>query len=1376
MSAQRIVWTTLPNGAEMLPGPGEVVRLRFSVLVAPRLVTDGPTGLLSDFSDFLDWPTTLAGIGFSLTFDELGLAYPAKLDPDAPFLARSDVWTKLFSPSTVVASRAFDDHTGNAVLSYSEKALLETVQATYGQTVIVAPQDPPAPGAWMDSGSGLPSLLRDLEADRSEIAGLLRSKLQAQGFVAAADVPTPLKQITLAEEFHGGAKPIGAATPATDLPPTPPFDFHQALAAVGQYPMLQRLLGLVVDLCVDIPATNPNGIAGDGIAPLPTGEQLVRGDPEPDPSGVVMRPLTRAIVGRDTFRAVPRPDSLLVDGMLRAEDGSAFTPITVDLDGAVMKLLSMAPSIFAPPHPAQPEALAALRTAGVSLALQDRAKALVTALLRAKELNKALETPGSTPPAIFYADDLLRGLRIDVWEEESARWSSLMTRRGTMKVASAFGTGVSDLPPLADEGYVSTSPVTKDSDPGVLYLPESMFTWSGWSLATAQPGNVLANPKAAGLEGLPVEDPDGLPGTDPTSSVAPQPGLDVVVKANPAPGSLPLLRFGGRYRLRARAMDLAGNGPPLGDPAGSDFARATPVFPFGRFEPVAAPEVLFHEPRTEGETVERVVIRSESPVDATSDITDRHIAPPKTSWQLAEQHGLFDRTVGGRRGPDPAAYATYATREQGGFGERVGAVPGGGGTLPVVKHPDAVSDPDDTADTFYYPVKSVAINYLPDPPARGACFRGLPAAATPQKYAFLSAADSWPTRRPFRLSLREGAGPPTFAESSGERVLSVFLEKADVVEVLLSSHLWSGDENRMALFDWVKALNPPFAETARPWIDDGLVWAFTPFRTLTLVHAVRVPLSSPEPDGFVPSRNPGDTFAEIDGLIRFSHKSTSRVDAAGSWTDCVDDPAVTITDTAQFARPAEAPAFSIDADRTVGPGDEIDDRLVVKDRHEFGDTRHRVVTYAATAVTRFAECFTERLARTAGPVGTELVATGATAGLVKGSVTVKTRGGDHAFAEGTDYTVDYAAGGISLIVKPFPGPTEITFPAIRPGTELDIAWLANPVSVSSKVPVDLSIPSSARPAPPLVEYIVPTFDWSDPQPPGTPGPLSSVRHGKGLRVYLRRPWFSSGCGEILGVVLWHAPKPVSAVFPNAPEHVTHWALDPIYTSTPLPSGWPSLGSFPRSAAEDQGHELILPEFGEFVSFGQPMFVNLPVDVAGHQVQFDMERQLWFCDIDVEVGTAYSPFIRLALARYQPNSLEGLELSQVVRADYAQLAPDRSLTVVRHTAPRRIDVTLAGVDGPTVAGIGAAEAWIEAKDPDVPTPELGWERIGSLVDLSPGNSGLYRTWTGRLILPGGSRPLRLVVQQFERFPADVVSTLVPPGPPVRRLVHSDIVEL
>src|SRR5215207_3202949 len=44
-----------------------------------------------------------------------------------------------------------------------------------------------------------------------------------------------------------------------------------------------------------------------------------------------------------------------------------------------------------------------------------------------------------------------------------------------------------------------------------------------------------------------------------------------------------------------------------------------------------------------------------------------------------------------------------------------------------------------------------------------------------------------------------------------------------------------------------------------------------------------------------------------------------------------------------------------------------------------------------------------------------------------------------------------------------------------------------------------------------------------------------------------------------------------------------------------------------------------------------------VEVAPHDVFYDAERQLWFCDIEIDQGQSYWPFVRLALARYQPCS-------------------------------------------------------------------------------------------------------------------------------------------
>ena len=71
-------------------------------------------------------------------------------------------------------------------------------------------------------------------------------------------------------------------------------------------------------------------------------------------------------------------------------------------------------------------------------------------------------------------------------------------------------------------------------------------------------------------------------------------------------------------------------------------------------------------------------------------------------------------------------------------------------------------------------------------------------------------------------------------------------------------------------------------------------------------------------------------------------------------------------------------------------------------------------------------------------------------------------------------------------------------------------------AAASRCVVD--VPASARPLAPAVVYVVPTFGW---QRQGDTNMKRSVRFGGGLRVYLSRPWFSSGAGELLGVALWN---------------------------------------------------------------------------------------------------------------------------------------------------------------------------------------------------------------------------------------------------------------
>jgi hypothetical protein len=131
-------------------------------------------------------------------------------------------------------------------------------------------------------------------------------------------------------------------------------------------------------------------------------------------------------------------------------------------------------------------------------------------------------------------------------------------------------------PFIDDEGYITAgsasaaSATTKDP----LYYREMLFGWKGWSLVAPWPGRTVV-PKGydANRNPLPVprSDEAGNPlPPDPRDGQGQQEELQVApsraegdfkleTSLTALPGTLPRLRFGRSYRLRAHAVDLAGN-------------------------------------------------------------------------------------------------------------------------------------------------------------------------------------------------------------------------------------------------------------------------------------------------------------------------------------------------------------------------------------------------------------------------------------------------------------------------------------------------------------------------------------------------------------------------------------------------------------------------------------------------------------------------------------------------------------------------------------------------------------------------------------------------------------------------------------------------
>ncbi|MBL9058859.1 MAG: hypothetical protein JNK88_02390, partial [Mangrovicoccus sp.] len=333
---------------------------------------------------------------------------------------------------------------------------------------------------------------------------------------------------------------------------------------------------------------------------------------------------------------------------------------------------------------------------------------------------------------------------------------------------------------------------------------------------------------------------------------------------------------------------------------------------------------------------------------------------------------------------------------------------------------------------------------------------------------------------------------------------------------------------------------------------------------------------------------------------------------------------------------------------------------------------------------------------------------------------------------------------------------------------LPATLLADPVAAPGDPPVDGAItlegpetvgwvPSSARPPAPQVLYVVPTFGWVRSR--DGDGAERSWRRGGGLRVWLDRPWNVTGYGEMLAVVLppaSFAGDPDSAAGGAYRRTVTQWGNDPIWQSPFVPGVAPGAGAFPLARWQGDPTGGWLPPGapateadqppGPFpVSLGLPGS-NVPVALAPHDVAYDPDRKLWFCDIEIDSGAAYWPFVRLALARYQPCSTDAAHLSEVVLADVMQLAADRSLVVRAAGDGRSRSVTLfgAGYDASggsrevrprseidplsgqvtevtPVSPAPVVEVWLERLEPALGR-DFGWVRIGEGVPAGAAAAG------------------------------------------------------
>jgi hypothetical protein len=1399
---QTILMTVIPRAVTVSDGRAN---LPISLFITPRL---RGAGRLGAFPDWVHWTQRVVDHGLRVRLSTTAGSAAIAVDTG---LLEPRLWSALFDAETLVRSHTFDDYTGKPILSYSVRDALGVLKSIYQQAAIDLAL--PDTGIYRERSlnrARLESLVRGLEVrwDDDE-AAKWRDRMRS----LSLDTRPPVRDPAALD--REGVPLIAPGKADVALPfavfhhmPTPPYDaplgedwenyldFHQVLASLNAYPALQRALGLVFDLELrpDVVAITPGG----GYELLSV-EVLDPGVPWA--VATTVPPLQTAYLrtvagGREAFLAAPRrlvePDSpLQIVGLLDL-DPTRFGLAQVDVDGGMHKAIMLAETTYPDPDvprnlndeqpaaAANPEVfdpaatLASLRSAGITLYADGRAQVLLDTIARSKTLNDAAEGGPQVP---FFAEDLVRGYRLDVWDSRTTDWHSLHLR------TEEYSIGSEPFRAATREGFVQLAATQQapGAEPAAtdLYLHEAIARWAGWSLSAPVPGKHLSR-YADAARAVP---PDGADGdysvNQPLTPFKVSPTFTVV------PGSLPLLRFGTCYRVRARAVDLAGNSFALDDPIADTLSaelalpRDVGGAPYLRFEPVPAPLVVVRDQAAitgAGSDLRRLVMRTFNgspeldtvPADVTA--ADRHLLPPRTSVELGERLGMFDDAAGKLKS-DAATWQLISDRDAGELPREQFVVAGQPKDVPLVAAatidaipylPDALSRAVAIRDLPGTPGTSIgsasagsgAIQYSPldDPNPRAGSATIVP----------FPGADDWQNVKGIRLALAEQADPAPQPPSwdADARVLTVYLAKGESATVPLSSFVRAEDLRLLGQWQWLAeqvartAAAEPVHERLLPGFPvdavaqvvqrtlEGGHWLITPPTLLTLVHAVQQPLGRPsftalnvrdpspwlgaggtvsklmtapttgraDPTELAPItayRELGSTDAFLIGALRVHGVGTAKVDLLASWTDPDD---IAVADHAAHAdeiplpRPVEGylSAPSGDSYRDVG----------------YYDPEHDQIAFV-------------RAGEWAGRLG-------------PGGLTFDHDAAPrHALGDTKRHRITYTAVATSRFTEYFPPDAPGGF--TRTGS-----------------PVLVDVPASAPPLVPDVLYIVPTFGW---QRQVATNVMRSVRFGGGLRVYLKRPWFSSGEGELLGVALWNQSVTIDQeAREKLKPYVTQWGMDPVWETASL-SGVPGVASFPDADASGFGLPLVDGDFD--------------IDVVGFAPQFDYTRGLWFADLTVDTGETYMPFVRLALVRFQPHALVGAQLSRVVLADFAQLAPDRTATATFDPYnPRVINVAVSGVS-PRGPGTQRTEIEVRVQEYDRSIGgDVGWADVTAdvaVVDaatpapVSPDPD--LTLWAGTIVFATDPQPgmHRLLITEQEVLPT---YSDVPAAPAPSRLVYAE----
>lgn len=1223
---QKIILTALPNGIVSNNGVSTV-----QVSAAISLQVEDVNTTLQNVPDMLKWAEKIKTGTFKVYVN--GQQVAAKVTSKE---VDAQLWKDLFAPTVKVRSFIQEDLSNMPILSYPVKHIVTFVKEVVAKMGNDFATDLPDSTFYTNSSvfksisdysiidypkRGREKFTRDNIVRKTQPDRRLNEILRKSKAIPFSPSPNPTIDFAQLKNFHGlyNKKEVKNFKPV----PKPDFEFHDILSIIAAYPDLLRKLGLIFDF--EFPANliaNPNAeirIAFTGV--------------NFSTATTISCPATAYTKTQNGFYTRPVQGSLIDKGHLKLNT-DAFTVFQLDTDGAGLKLCQMIDALqlkkgndfyhaldnFIPAEQMIPvfnnaaptkEGLPVNRTTGIGVAKNGMADSLQKKFIKMNGLKPALVAIGVAPTGLtgtnasfvlpnetLYADDLNLGYRMDVLpEDKGGKWFSLHKRNNKYSFINS-GNNYIDIPDMStDEGYIQIGAAEDDTTTGKqLKVGETLARWEGWSLSVPPVGSALNEPM--------LDQEDIYDKSNPSSKIKEankyKTPLTQDFKLNVTPsipkGTLPMLRFGKKYAIKIRTVDVAGNSVDLNFNPENAAQAIVPNIRYLRYEPADAPFLLLGNKMKDGESSERMVIRSnenitvedyEKTVAGNLYLPDsvRHVKPPRCTVERATTHAMLDKGFGDANAAQAATYYQKIIAEKD----------------PLFKEED--NSPN--LQIFDPTQKTVPVEYLADPMAAGVTFfisnNDLnPKLPDPEvitkRISFYfdqevttdalanktNTTDEWFNPQTFRIELKEGN--PAINWDAASRTLKLTIQKGAILKLNYAC-FWRPDDiikkSGMLEMMGLNHLN----STVGKRIARGQHWMFSPWREITFVHAVQQPLSKvgginyPQIVTITPDRNYGDNFSWLHSKFLIHGPSTGQFDLDADWQDWIDD----VNEDALEIIDIKAKVYHFTTPYLVF---EYVFGMLIKNnpfpalKHTFNDTKHRFVNYHSIATTRYREYFFKLI-------------------------------DDH---------------------KNNPGAFKLT----TQGSSL----------------TKVNILSSARPVAPQVEYVIPTFEWDRKQQ----GNNILTARVSGLRIYLKRPWYSSGEGEQLAVVL-HMPQNNLGMLslPNAGTSlpVTTWGKDPARLSAQLPGGiTPGQSSFVNVSADNKDSGLSIVEIP-----------GAKVNIVAYDVKYDTERQLYYADIMLNIAAAYYPFIRLSLAAYQKHSVRknntDVCLSPLVQPDYIQIPAPRA---------------------------------------------------------------------------------------------------------------------